>query len=1331
MQNSLKNKFNNLSPEQIRKLVASRNRSLKTSASKTFEKMLRNPEEHYPLSKAQERIWFLSYLFKNTSLYNIPVAVKIYKAISLENLELALEQIVVNNDILRTTFHEKNGEIYQHIHPKYKPSIDYQDISNNIEKKKLIEEIALGHSSTTFNLTQLPLFAIKLIKIAENKFILLLNLQHIISDGWTNALLSNDLHLDYRKLNANSEKPYSYIDFVKWEHDWMKSETYQDHIGFWKRKLSSLPPASRFPRDFYSTKETLQGELLVYNFPLETSQKITAFCQRNNYTQFQFYYVCFVILMSIYTQENDIIIGTPVANRNSRYFQDTYGLFFNSLPIRLLIDVKLSFFQLMKKSIDSINQYIKHQEVPFTEIIKAINPERNLDDNVLFNIHFAYQYFPKKNKEDKYEMLSIDYGNSKFDLNFWVEVEGENTKLVLTYKKDSIASSKIVKCVEHYQNLIDAVIENPTDSLDKQKIFPDEDLSLLTGPVEVHSEESWLELFNKALEEFPNKIAVIDSDEKITYKELNKRANALTQLFREKGVKEHSVVILDTGRNVSFIIGILACYKSACTYLPVALDTPEEKLHFIIKDSQASVLFSDKKIISISCISPKELAHFSFNDYCDDVPLKSNTTAYLIYTSGTTSKPKGVLVSHGALLNYTKGLKHEVNRISLQNFAHVSAIQADLGNTAIFLSLGYGGTLLFPSQDVLLDPALLCAFFKQNPPDILKIVPSHLEAYSEIIQEILPSKVLICGGEVITNTLVSLIQKNKLKGLRVLNHYGPTETTIGVLTHELDLSNLEGRIPIGRPINNTKVYLLDAFLNLVPNGVEGEICISGYNLAKKYLNDSELTNQKYLHLPNGDKIYRTGDRGILNKHGEVIFLGRSDSQIKMNGFRVELREIESVLKNHPDVDNAVVYLLNETDHIKKLGAAIQTTKDMPSNKLATYLKKYVPDMFVPTFYFVKKIPLTTNGKIDYGNLKEKKGLSTKETIEILPRDFFEIKLLEFYKELFPNITISIEDNFFDIGGHSLLAIKLISKINKEFKCQLAISNLFNNSSIKELAGLLRKDSSSFPSIENPIAIIEKGHLKKSIWVHPAGGNIMCYYPIATALSPIMNTYSFGCTDRDETISIEKLASDYFKKLKQGKITEHLILAGWSMGALIAHQIACLFALENSTLPPLVLLDQPAISNPQKEEISYKERLFTYLQKVYVFTNQQFDKKIIESDVINHERLLNEFIRIQLTPEETTLENFKGFLDILVKHNEIVTQFSPELYNGPVLLLKAKENLMVDEHPITQLEDLGWRKYCSNITIVEVPGNHITMINGKNSVVIANVVEQWLKTTTWK
>ena len=1327
MQNSLKNKLNNLSPEQIRKLLASRKKLLKNNTSKTFEKMPRNSEDQYPLSKAQERMWFLSYLFKNTSLYNIPVAIKIHKAICLENLELAIEQIVINNAILRTTFHEKNGEIYQQIHSKYKPSIDFQDISNIESKKKLIEEILLGHSSKIFNLTQLPLFAIKLIKITEKEFILLLNLHHIITDGWTNALLSNDLHLDYKKLNYDSDKPYSYIDFVKWEQNWMKSETYQDHMLFWKRKLSSLPPTSRFPKDFYSTKESTRGKLLLYDFPIETSEKIISFCKRNNYTSFQFYYVCFTILISIYTQEKDIIIGTPVANRNSRYFQDTYGLFFNSLPIRLLIDTKLNFLQLMEKSIKSINQCMKHQEVSFTEIIKTVNPDRNLDENVLFIIHFAYQHFPKKNTENKYEKIYTDYQNSKFDLNFWVEVEGENSKLILTYKKESFAPTKIDKFVEHYQNLINRVIENPNRTIHEQKIFPEKDLSILSGQIEDHSEESWIELFNTALEKFPNKIAVIDSEEKITYAELNRRANILSQIFKEKGIKKNGIVILDTGRNASFIIGILACFKSNCAYLPVALNTPEEKLNFIIRDSNASLLFSNKKTDTIICVSPNELENYSFEEKNISISLKKNDTAYIIYTSGTTGRPKGVVISHGALLNYTKGLKNEVKTVSLQNFAHVSAIEADLGNTAIFLSLGYGGTFLIPSEDVILDPVLMSVFFKQNPPDILKIVPSHLEAFSEIIKEVLPSKILFCGGEVISKTLFSLINDKKSKELRVINHYGPTETTIGVLTQELDLDNPEDRISIGRPINNTKIYLLDESLNLTPNGVIGEIYISGSNLATGYLNNIELSAQKFFRIHNGDKIYRTGDRGIINDKENLIFLGRTDSQIKMNGFRIELSEIESILKNHPEVDNAVVYLLEERNHIKKLGAAIQTSGYITSKKLTCYLKKYVSDVFLPTFYFVQKIPLTSNGKIDYNNLKQRNVLNKKHDIEMLPRDLFEIKLLEYYKELFQNITISIEDNFFDIGGHSLLAIKLISKINKEFKCQLAIPSLFNHGSVKELASLLRKYTSNITAIDNPITIIEKKHLKKSVWIHPAGGNIMCYYPIATALSPIMNTYSFACTNHDEKISIEKLALDYFKKLNQRKITDHLILAGWSMGALIAHHIACLFTLKNNTLPPLVLLDQPAISNPQKKEISYQNRLLSYLQKVSVFTNQQFDKKIIETDEIDHERILNEFIRIQLTPKETTLENFKEFLNILVKHNEIVTQFSPKLYKGPVLLLKAKENLMVDDDSKSQLNDLGWNKYCTNLTIIEVPGNHITMINRKNSNVTANVIEQWLKT----
>lgn len=1324
MQDSLKDKLKNLSPDQIRKLLASRNKSGGNAVKKEFEKMQRNPDERYPLSRAQERIWFLSYLFKSSSLYNIPIAVKLYRDVSAETLRIALREAVIKNEILRTTFHEENGVVFQKIHPSYTPSLSYEDISNsNVDKDKRVEEIALAHSSIQFDLTELPLFAAKLVKLNENEFVLFLNLQHIISDGWTNALLSSDLNLDPQSARLSPRKEYAYIDFVKWEQDWMRSDTYGEQIRFWKDKLSNLPDSARFPKDFYNSTDSYEGSLLVYDFPGETWHKINTFCKNNNYTAFQFFLVCFAVLTSVYTQEKDLIIGTPVANRNAHYFHKTYGLFFNSLPIRLLVDINISFYELMKKSIDEVNQYMRRQEVPFTEIIKAVNPKRNLEENVLFNTHFAYQHFPKKNKEEEYAMLPIDYKTSKFDVNLWVEVAGDDCKLSLTYKNNRIAKSKIERFLEHYQNLIDAVIDNPEQLISEQTIFPENDLSILQDKTADYHEESWLELFNKSLEKYPDTIAVVDSNEEITYSELNQKANALAALFQEKGVVKGDIVILDTGRNISFIVGMLACFKSVCTYLPIAPTIPEERLNFIIKDSKASAIFTSKKVDAIICVSHDELSDCTFNNDQLTNMVKGDDTAYIIYTSGTTGKPKGVAVSHGALLNYTRGLNDTINDKKLQTFAHVSAMEADLGNTAIFFSLGRGGTLLMPSEEIIVDPLLMRNFFRENKADVLKIVPSHLEAFSESIRDILPEKLLICGGEAMSNSLINVIKKNASKECRAVNHYGPTETTIGVLTHEFNIHQIEYPVPIGKPIQNTTICLLDDSLQIVPMGVEGEICIGGANLAKGYVNDTILTEQKFIYLE-GSRFYRTGDRGMINDKGEVIFLGREDSQVKINGFRVELKEIESILKEHVSVDNACVFL----DNTKKICAAVQSSKEITASELRSYAKKYLAKIVLPSFSFVDSIPLTSNGKVDYQCLKEVSTVDENDSIDILPRDLFEIKLLEFYKELFPNNWISIEDSFFDIGGHSLLAIQLMSKINKEFNSQLVIANLFSHSSVKELASLLRNDSGELIKAENPIPLVDKQQSKKSIWIHPAGGNIMCYYPIATALSSGMDTFSFDYKNPvsdGSTLSVEKLASNYFKILQQQNFMSNLVLAGWSMGALIAHQMACLFS-ENDKRIPLVLLDQPATSFSNVEAVSYKERLFTYLNKVHIFTNEQFDKRIIEKDTVDYQGILDEFIRVQLTPEETTLENFKGFLDTLVMHNEIVTQFSPKQYDGPVLLLKASENLIADKNPLTETEDLGWGAYCTDITIMHVPGNHITMMNTGNSKVIASTIEQWLK-----
>ncbi len=1323
MQDSLKDKLKNLSPDQIRKLLASRGKSRGGAVKKEFEKMPRNSEGRYPLSRAQERIWFLSYLFKNSSLYNIPIAVKLYKDVSAETLRIALEQAVIKNEILRTTFHEEEGSVFQKIHATYTPTLSYEDISTNANKDEEVERIALEHSSVQFDLTELPLFAAKLVKLAQHEFVLFLNLQHIISDGWTNALLSNDLNLDPQTARLSPTKEYGYIDFVKWEQDWMRSDTYKEQVLFWKERLSDLPTSARFAKDFYGGKDSYKGSLLVYDFPDETWQKIHTFCKNNNYTAFQFFLVCFAVLTSVYTQEKDLIIGTPVANRNASYFHKTYGLFFNSLPMRLLVDIDVSFYELMRRSIEDVNQYMKRQEVPFTEIIKAVNPKRNLEENVLFNTHFAYQHFPKKNKEDEYAMLPIDYKTSKFDVNLWVEVAGDDCKLSLTYKNERISKQKIERFLEHYQNLIDAVIDDPETLISKHSIVPENELSILSGKTIEYAEESWLTLFNTSLKKSPNAVAVIDSNEEITYSELNRKANALAEVFKRKGIHKGEVIIIDTGRSIAFIVGILASFKMRCAYLPIASNTPEERLNYIIKDSQASAIFADKEVENMVCVSPKELVGDAQDNDAITTSIEKEDTAYIIYTSGTTGKPKGVKVSHGALLNYTKSMEGVINDDQLRTFAHVSAVQADLGNTSIFLALASSGTLLLPSEDVIVDPLLMRNFFKAYPADVLKIVPSHLEAFSEQMTDVLPNHLLICGGEAMSNSLIEKLKKSGVGALRILNHYGPTETTIGVLTHAFDMHKVVHPIPVGKPLYNTTIHLMDDRAQTVPIGVEGEIYIGGSNLASGYLNDDALTSEKFVHIE-GNNYYRTGDRGILNNEKELIFLGRSDSQVKINGFRVELREIEHLLKAHESIDNACVFLNNKA----RICAAVQSSKGITSNTITAYMKRHVSELFIPDFSFVEHIPLTSNGKVDYQYLKELSTIAKKDAVEALPRDLYEIKLLEFYTELFPNTKISVEDSFFDVGGHSLLAIQLMSKINTTFKSKLVIANLFSHSSVKELAGLLRGNTETLAGTENPIALVNNRQEQKSIWIHPAGGNIMCYYPIATALSSTMDTFSFDYEypkNNNARSSVQQLGDRYFSALQQKKFTSNLFLAGWSMGALIAHQMACLFA-ERNVKVPLVLLDQPATSSTNEEVISYKDRLFTYLNKVHIFTNGQFDKSIIEKDSIDHEGILNEFIRVQLTPEETTLENFKVFLDTLVMHNEIVTEFIPGNYEGPVLLLKASEHLMVDENPMAQMPDLGWGDYCSDLTIMHVPGNHITMMNTENSKVIANTIQEWLQ-----
>lgn len=1333
MSDSIKDKIKNLNPAQIRKLIYAAGKSENSAEYIPVPQMPRNKEAEYPLSKAQERIWFLSQLYAKTPLYNIPLAVKIkVREIDMERLSQSIENIVRENGILRTTFHLNEEKLFQRIHVDPINKIEYIDVSNDSthSSEDWTNIIGREHASASFNLTELPLFTVKVVKLNPEEHILLLNLHHIISDGWTNSLLSVDINSIYNGYYPRREKQYTYVDYVWWEQQFLLTQKYRDKLFFWKEVLKELPPPAKFPRDTLNNPNSYDGEKIVREITHRTTDQINTFCKKENITPFQFHFICFSILSALYTQQEDLIIGTPVANRAQHYFKDTYGLFINSLPIRIHVTFSDSFTDSVRKLAPFINQCIQHQEVPFSEIVKLVNPERNSDENALFNLHFAYQHFPAKNKKDEYSLLPIDHKTSKFDLNFWVEVAGEESKISLTYRNRIIGKSKVQRFLSHYFTLISAVSDNSTLPLSTVFSLKFSDLSVLSGKEMQMPKESWIDLFSSTVRTSPDSIAAVDEYGILSYAELNKKADAIACKFAGLGIVKGDIIITDTGRNNLFISSIIACFRLGCAYLPVTKDIPKNQLQYIIENSKARLLFSDKRIDGIQCLDPKDVMQNDLNTL-PEIKISGQDTAYIIYTSGTTGDPKGVSVPHSALLNYTVSLNEKIHFQTVESFAHVSSIQADLGNTSIFPALAYGKRLVLPSEEALRNPDTLQDFFSIHKVDVLKIVPSHLKVLLKESEKILPEKILICGGESLTPSLIETVRKIS-PHLRIINHYGPTETTIGVLTHEVPLMHSDYTMPVGRPLNNISIVIAGSDLQPVPKGVKGEICIGGASLANGYLNNSELTLQKFITIPHGTsgRYYKTGDIGYINENNEVVFSGRNDSQVKFNGYRLELSEIETLLKRHNSIQNAYVYVRGKNENSQTLHAVIQKAKDIDEDEIRNHLKQFLAGVFIPQIIFIKGFPLTANGKIDYKLLKE--SISTEKTnAGEAPRDLIEIKILEVFKSLFGDINIGLEDSFFDIGGHSLLAIQLVSRLNSIFNTNLNVSFLFNYSSIAEMAGFIRRNSDNTEIATPLIKLNDNSRQQKHIWIHPAGGNVMCYYPISQTVKDFADTWAFTVSGKTPTAkikTIEDIAEEYFFFLKNREVSRNIILAGWSMGGLIAQNMATLFEKKGYT-PPLVLIDQPAFKKDNMRPVSYAERLVTYLKKVYVFTNKNFnfDNVSVLSQSLDYQSILDEFIRIKLIPAEVSVHHFKSFLDILVRHNEIVSHFRPKHYTGPVLLLKAKEILEAsdtsEEH---LLEDLGWGQYCPYLTISEVPGNHITMMNSQNAEKISARIQNWLR-----
>ena len=1351
----LNERLSGLSPAQLKALLR---KGIEGSAPRPGKPglMPRMPGGTYPLSKAQERMWFLNMLSGGEAIYNNPAALRVkgLSPLNISTLTASLEMLMARHEILRTTFMIENGSPVQVIHPEGKAFIRYVDLRGmpSAEREKKATEEALAHGKTFIPLDSLPLLRFTVLHLQDLEYMLLINPHHIISDGWSNALFAKELSMTYASLESGEAPPfpvpeYQYVDFVKWEKEWMASEASRGQMDFWKAQLSGLPEPLKLPLDF--PRPPVMSYRGSREFSLIGSVEadlLRNFCQKNNITMFHLLFGAFSLLMSKYSGQDDIILGMPVARRNQLWFQNAMGLFINTLPLRVRIDETIPAMEFLQYIKSYSQQAMLRQELPFEKLIEEVNPDRNLGSNPVFQVHFVYQNIPSlysvKGMEVKPE--NIDYSFSKFDLNFWVEEANRELILSATYPSDIFLPETVSQIISNYWRLLGSITSAPGECCGKLSVFHEDQLSSFEGP---HRDfgfsggNPWLTAFDSCVKKFPGNMAVRDVSGSLTYAGLDEESGLLAHQLREAGVRKGDLVGLLMPRDLSLVTAIISIFKCGAAYVPMDSAFPAERLEFMARDA------------GLKGILKKD--GFQRRKYLPETRaiLRPDDLAYLIYTSGTTGVPKGVCVGNEQLYNYSMAVWERMKLGPGDSCATISSIAFDLGNTSIFPPLLHGAGVVVVPEEYSTDASLLAGWFAVHPVDCLKIVPSHLLSLLSSLKadDILPKKLLVTGGEKCTDSLAARV-RSLSPALRIINHYGPTEATVGALTWELPSGTAPASpanrdaFPIGFPLPNTRVYITDRGMNLLPKGAEGEIILGGRQIAYGYLDRPDLSREKFTEDPRhpGETLYHTGDLGKMAGDGSVIFLGRKDDQVKVRGYRVEMREVEQTMEQHPSISRAVVVLPDGQDLLSTLNAAVILADDVSFDESAyrNWLAQRLPSYMIPSsIRVVGSLPLTPNGKTDLKQLRALfRGEAGSGSASMAPRDITELKLLQIFGEVLGKGSFGITDSFFDLGGHSLLAIRLFSGIEKEFGIHLPLAALFSRSSVKALAEAVRNEGLTLK--ESSLVNIRPGEgVKKLYLVHPAGGNVLCYFELAKQLPAWISVYGLQASGlAGKTVdSVSDMARIYLEEIGQGVEAADMIFGGWSMGALVAFEMARQVKQNTGISPGLMIIDQLAPSDTSlsipMEKADPVSRMLAFAGKVAHLVGKPLG--ITEADLRGKDPMeqsgvfLETFIRVGLVPEDMKVSQFHGYLDTMIHHNEITSECRPGIFEGPALLLRAIDSLELpgtsSDHTV-RAPDLGWGRYIpGNLLVRNIPGNHVSVMARPWVKAVAGCLEEWLGT----
>ncbi|MCA2909509.1 MAG: amino acid adenylation domain-containing protein, partial [Microcystis sp. M034S1] len=1048
--------------------------------------------EDLPLSFAQQRMWFLYQMDQQNSAYNEALTIRLTGRLNIDILEQTINAIIQRHESLRTSFPMVEGKPIQKIAPSLKIKllvINLKDISQDQIDKQIIEEL-----QKPFDLTQAPLLRCTLFDLGYENYILVNVFHHIIIDGWSKGILFKELSEFYQAFLSNStvdlpELAIQYADFAVWQRQWLQGEILENQLNYWKKQLTGAPPLLELPTDKPRlATPNFRGHSISFQINSELTEKLKLLSQKSGGTLFMTLLAALNTLLFRYSGQDDILIGTPTANRNRQEIEPLIGFFVNTLVLRNSLEGNPTFSGLLQQARNVVLEAYANQDVPFEQVVDGLEIERSLSYNPLFQVMFALQNAPLNALELpdlKAQYLAVENQRIKFDLSLVLEeIETEKGSYLegfWEYDSDLFTAERITRMVGHFQTLLKGIVANPQQTIGELPLLTESEKQQLL--VEWNQTQTSYpdhycihQLFEEQVKRTPEAVAVVYSEQQLTYNELNCRANQLAHYLQSLGVKPEQLVGICLERSLDMIVGLLAILKAGGAYVPLDPEYPTERLLYILQDAQIRVLLTQKHLIAglpkhqseIVCLD----TDWSFitqaqesNPCCEVQP---ENLAYAIYTSGSTGKPKGVMIQHSSVVNLAHGLHEAI-------YAHhqISPLRVSINASLAFdasvqqiIQLIYGHSLNIVPEKVRFDSHAMLSHLRQQKIDVLDCTPSQLRLLISVgllESDNHPQSVLV-GGEAIDESMWATLAK--AENINFYNVYGPTECTVDS-TICLITANLKP--VIGRPIAKVETYILDEYLQPVPVGVPGELHIGGAGLARGYLNHPELTNEKFIphpfHQETESRLYKTGDLGRYLPDGNIEYLGRIDNQVKIRGFRIELGEIETVLSQHSAVKTAVVIAREDETNQKRLVAyiipqieIISPPKEQNSlniTQLRQFLKAKLPEYMIPSaFVILESLPLTPNGKTDYRGLPAPEFQSQEQYIA--PRNPIEEILSSIWAKVLKVAQVGIHDNFFELGGHSLLATQLISRIREAFQVEMPLRELFVAPTIAELSQEIKR-----------------------------------------------------------------------------------------------------------------------------------------------------------------------------------------------------------------------------------------------------------------------------------